>query len=64
VTATLAELMDDSGWLCARSIVRTHWDGETYCSGYDPFCTQRCGVAFAIACHNAGMRMVRKDARN
>jgi endogenous inhibitor of DNA gyrase (YacG/DUF329 family) len=30
------------------------WDGKTYASRYEPFCTLRCALAFAQAAHRAG----------
>lgn len=43
-----------------RRVERVLWDGESYHSGYDPFCTQRCGMAFAQAAHRAGYRIVKE----
>lgn len=33
------------------------WDGRTYESRYEPFCTLRCALAFAQAAHRAGYRI-------
>jgi hypothetical protein len=41
-----------------RRITRHYWDGESYHSGYDPFCTLRCALGFAKASHKAGFRIV------
>ena len=43
-----------------RRIIRTFWDGESYRSGYDPFCTLRCAHDFAQASYRAGYRIEAK----
>jgi hypothetical protein len=32
------------------------WDGQTWCGGYQPFCTLRCALGFARKAFRAGYR--------
>jgi hypothetical protein len=36
---------------------RETWDGISYYSAVDPFCTNTCAIKFAMAAHRAGYRM-------
>jgi len=38
-------------------IHRKTWDGETWCGGYDPFCTMRCALDFATKAYKIGVRV-------
>lgn len=41
------------------TVRRETWDGISYYSGHEPFCTATCAVSFANAAYRAGYRMVR-----
>lgn len=40
---------------------RETWDGVSYFSGVDPFCTNTCAIKFAMAAHRAGYRMTSRS---
>ena len=39
-----------------RRIERSYWDGKSYWSDNDPFCTGRCAAEFAQVAYKAGYR--------
>ena len=41
------------------TVRRETWDGVSYYSGADPFCTNTCAINFAMAAYRAGYRMPR-----
>lgn len=42
-----------------RRVRRTFWNGESYGSHHDPFCTLRCAGDFARLAYEAGYRIVK-----
>ena len=37
-------------------LIRTTWDGESYYTGYQPFCTLRCALQFGREAYRSGWR--------
>lgn len=49
---------DDPWGSAQRRVLWTVWDGETFVTPYNPFCTLRCALSFARAAYETGTRLI------